>query len=65
MNANTNDAICELMAENANLKALLADLLPDLECRVYSLTQVWPGKDVLCALHRNEGYVSKIKEILR
>lgn len=61
MNA-TNDAICGLMAENGNMKALLLELLPDMESRVEGLRQAWPGRDVLTALHRNEAHVRKIKE---
>lgn len=57
-----NDAICALMEENGNMKALLLELLPDMESRVGELRQGWPARDVLTALHRNETHVRKIRE---
>jgi len=47
------------------LKDLLGDLLPDMEARVTGMTQAWPGREILTALHRNESLVSRIKEALK
>lgn len=56
------DAIWTLMVENGNMKALLLELLPDMESRVAVLREAWPGRDVLTALRRNETHVRKIRE---
>lgn len=56
-----NDAVCELMTENGNMKRLLAEMLPDMEARVAGMREAWPGHEVLTALHRNERFVADIK----
>ena len=48
----------------ADCKALLQDILPDMEARVEGLIQAWPGAEILTALHRNEAHVRRIKELL-
>lgn len=52
----------ELMAENGKMKRLLAEMLPDMEARVDGLRELWPGRDVVTALHRNERFVREIRE---
>lgn len=62
--ANAADLQIEnLTAENKKMKALLLELLPDLESRVTGLKKCWPGEDILAAMSRNEAHVRKIKEI--
>jgi len=50
-----------LVAENKNMKRLLAEMLPDMKARVEGLQEAWPGRDVLTALHRNERFVAEIE----
>ena len=59
----TNDAVCNLMAENGNLKKLLLEILPDIESRVNGLRKAWAGDTITMALRRNEEHVRKIKEL--
>lgn len=59
-----NDAVCEFMAENGNMKRLLAEMLPDMEARVTGMREEWPGREVLTALHRNERFVANIKRFI-
>lgn len=43
---------------------LLKGILPEMEARVRGLTELWPGRDTLCVLHRNEAIVYRIKQHL-
>ena len=54
-----------VLVEMAECKALLRDILPDMEHRVRRLTQAWPLPTILTILHRNESHVRRIKELLR
>lgn len=57
-----NDSVCDLMADNGNMKRLLAEMLPDMEARVSGMREAWPGREVLTALHRNERFVREMHE---
>ena len=45
-------------------KELLAEILPEMETKVKGLTELWPGREILTHLHRNERIVSDIKKAL-
>lgn len=59
-----NDEICDLMAENGNMKALLKEILPEMRCRVNMLRERWPRREILLDLHRCERIVEDIEEFL-
>lgn len=59
-----NDEICRLKAENGNMKQLLCELPPGMETRVAQFQTMWPGREILIALHHNEKHVRKIKEFI-
>jgi hypothetical protein len=64
MNSSVNNSICELMAENGNMKALLVSLLPDLQEHVHylgAIQNLWPARETLATLHCNETHIRKIK----
>ncbi len=48
-------------ANDSKLKELISDLLPDMEARVDGLRDLWPGRDVLTVLHRNESLLKRMK----
>lgn len=54
-----------IVVENKEMRKLLIDLLPDMECRVDDLRKTWPGRDILTALHRNERFVNQIKKFVK
>ena len=54
-----------IVVENKEMRKLLIDLLPDMECRVDGLRKSWPGPDILTALHRNESFVDQIKKFVK
>lgn len=60
-----NDEICDLMAENGNMKRLLAEMLPDMESRVAGLQIVAHGPELLSVLQRNEQFVRDIKAFIK
>jgi len=47
---------------NQDLHALLAEVIPEMECRVAALQQLWPGVEVLTHLHRNERILNELKK---
>jgi hypothetical protein len=52
------------MATKAEMEKLLEDTLPIMEAWIKELQQLWPGRDVLCTLHRAEALLKRIKEIV-
>ena len=65
MSSGTNDAVCNLMAENGNMKNLLCDLPPEMESRLIGLGNLWPCVAVNFNIHRNELLIQKIKEFTK
>ncbi len=54
--ASTNDS---------KLKELISDLLPDMVARVDGLRGLWPGRDILTVLHRNESLLERMKTAIK
>ena len=57
-----NDEVCDLMAENGNLKQLLVEILPNLKAYQAHLIGLWPGPEVLLICHRNETLIRKVED---
>ena len=57
--------VFELAEDNRRLKALLAELLPDMEARVQGLLELYPGRHTLTTLHRNEELVRRMKAFVK
>lgn len=53
----------KLMDKIKELKTLVNDVLPEMEARTKGLQELWPGRDVLLVLHRNESLVKRMKNI--
>lgn len=53
-----------LIEENNTLKQLLRDLLPDLLCRKQSISECWPGREILLEGHRIESLIVRVNTAL-
>ncbi len=51
--------------KKSELKDLIADLIPDMEARVKGLQALWPGREILTCLHRNEALLHKMKAVTK
>ena len=60
----TKDETCNIIRENHDLYHLLKDILPDLKSHYKGLVKLWPGKEVLTALHRNETNIKRIEQFI-
>jgi hypothetical protein len=61
-----NEEVCDLMAENGNMKMLLNDLLPHLEARIYGLKQSYCGgqNEISECIRANEDMIRRAREFL-
>lgn len=50
--------------ETYDLRSLLIDILPDLKSHYEGLIKLWPGKEVLTAIHRNEINIKRIEKFI-
>ena len=46
------------------LLQLIEDLVPDMESRIEGLRNLWPGRDIITHLHRNEALLRRMKAVL-
>lgn len=54
----------EITKENIRLKELLAEIKPQLQCRINSLTQCWPGPVISLELQRNVELMQKLDKAI-
>jgi hypothetical protein len=47
-----------------HLLALLIDIKPELQSRIDQLNSAWPGGEVLLTLHKVEGLMRRIDEVI-
>jgi hypothetical protein len=46
------------------LRNILIDIRPEMQARLDGLREMWPGKEVLMVLHRNETLMSRIDKAI-
>ena len=51
--------------DNNDLLSLLAEIKPELQCRIDHLAKTWPAPDILKTLHYNESLIRRIDNILQ
>ena len=52
------------MATKAEMEKLLMEIKPELEAYMDVLRALWPGRDVLCVLHRNDALIKRLKDAI-
>ena len=50
--------------KKSELIELLKEIRPEIICRIAALTNLWPGGEVLTALHRNESILKRIDKAI-
>lgn len=54
----------KVMAEIRKMKQLLKNILPEMESRLEGLIKLWPSREVLTVIHRNETLIEEIKKFI-
>lgn len=53
------------MEKYNQLLSLLHDIRPEIEARINGFVSAWPGREILCALHRNESLLRRIDDFVK